>query len=70
MKTLLIDAINCLLQKNKGINQDLLNELEKLENPKIIVTSTSPEKLGSMGFKNLPYELFTCNGNPNKFEVR
>ena len=68
MKTLLIDAINCLLQKNKGINQDLLNELEKLENPKIIVTNASKEKLENMGFKELPYEIFTCNGKPNKLE--
>ena len=66
MKTLLIDAINCLLQKNKGINQDLLNELEKLKNPKIIVTNASQEKLENMGFKELPYEIFTCNGKPNK----
>ncbi|MBI96652.1 hypothetical protein CL656_05860 [bacterium] len=68
MKTLLIDAINCLLQKDIGINQDLLNELEKLKNPKIIVTNASQEKLENMGFKELPYEIFTCNGKPNKFK--
>lgn len=68
MKILLIDAINCLLEKEKGINQDLLKELENLKNQKIIVTNASKEKLENMGFKDLPYEIFTCNGKPNKFE--
>ena len=41
MKTILIDAVNCLLIKEKGINEKLLMELEKINTKKLIITNAS-----------------------------
>jgi HAD superfamily hydrolase (TIGR01509 family) len=40
--------------------------LDKFENKKIILTNANEEEKEKFGLKNLPYELFTLEHNPNK----
>ncbi len=66
MKTILVDVINTLIIKGKGIDENIFELLEQCPNRKIIVSNANNEEITALGLTNLPYELFTLKHNPNK----
>jgi FMN phosphatase YigB (HAD superfamily) len=66
MKTILIDALNTFVIKDKGIFKEMYDLLEKYQNPKIILTNANDAQLIEFGLVNLPYELFTLKHDPDK----
>ncbi|MAE49269.1 hypothetical protein CMI48_00415 [Candidatus Pacearchaeota archaeon] len=66
MKTILVDAINTLIIKDSGINEELHQLLEQYPNKKIILTNANDEQMESFGLNNMPYPLFTLKHNPDK----
>ena len=66
MKTILVDALNTFVIKDKGIFKDMYDLLEKYPNPKIILTNANDAQLIEFGLVNLPYELFTLKHDPDK----
>jgi len=65
MKIILIDAWNTLI-KNKKLDIDLYNLLEKFENRKIILTNANNKELINYGIVEMPYDVFSLSHNPNK----
>ncbi len=66
MKTILIDAVNTLVDKNTGLNKELFTLLESFPNKKIILTGANQEQIQKYSLNTLPYKLFTLNHNPEK----
>ena len=66
MKTILVDAINTLVDKETGIFQEMYELLERYPNRKIIVTNADDEQVKKFGLDTMPYEVFTMKHNPNK----
>jgi HAD superfamily hydrolase (TIGR01509 family) len=66
MKTILIDAVNTFVIKDKGIFEDMHKLLEKYPNKKIILTNANDEQMEKFGLNNMPYEVFTLKHNPEK----
>lgn len=66
MKTILVDAINTFFAIWEWINQDIYKLLESYPNNKIILTNADEGKQKSLGFINMPYEVFTLNFDPEK----
>ncbi len=66
MKTILVDAINTFFIKWEWVNKDMYKLLEKYKNKKIILTNAWEQKQKSLGFVDMPYEVFTLNFNPEK----
>ena len=66
MKTILVDAVNTFIIKNKWISDKMYNMLEKYPNKKIILTNANDEEIRKFWMEKLPYELFTLKHNPNK----
>lgn len=66
MKTILVDAINTFVDKEKGVNQEMFKLLETYINKKIILTNADDEQIIKFGLSSLPYEIFTLKHNPNK----
>ncbi len=70
MKTILVDAINTFFVIGEWINQDMYKLLESYSNKKIILTNADEEKQKSLGFVNMPYEVFTLNFDPEKIDPK
>ena len=68
MKIILIDAWNTLV-KNKKLDIDLYNLLEKFENRKIILTNANINELIDYGIVEMPYDVFSLSHDPNKDDV-
>jgi HAD superfamily hydrolase (TIGR01509 family) len=66
MKTILVDAVNTFVIKDKGIFEDMHSLLEKYPNRKIILTNADDKQMDAFGLKNMPYEVFTLKHNPEK----
>ena len=66
MKTILVDALNTLYQKEGGIDQAILDLLESYPNPKVILSNANDEEIGTYGMTNPPYDFFTLKHAPNK----
>ena len=69
MKTILVDAWNTFVTKD-GIFTEMQALLDKLENPKIILTNANDEQLIEFGLTDMPYEVFTLKHNPDKVDPR
>ena len=65
MKIILIDAWNTLI-KNKKLDIDLYNFLEKFENRKIILTNANNKEQINYGIVEMPYDVFSLSHKPNK----
>ena len=69
MKTILVDAVYCLIIKKDNkfqIFQDMFELLEKYQNKKIILTSAGDDKRELYNLNNMPYLVFTLKNNPGK----
>ncbi len=69
MKTILVDAVNTFVIKEKGIFNEMHKMLEQYPNKKIILTNADDEQMIKFGFNNMPYEVFTLKHNPNKIDA-
>ncbi len=65
IKVILVDAINCLINKNDGINKELADYLNNL-NKKIIVVSNAEKDSIKHQLKDYDFEVFSLNKNPEK----
>src|SRR3989338_10763014 len=70
MKTLLVDAVNCLVIKGEGIYEELYKLLEEYPNRKIILTNANDEQMEKFGLNDMPYEVFTLKHNPEKTDPK
>lgn len=66
MKTILVDAIDCLCYKDKTIFQEMYELLESYPNKKIILTGANDDQFKQFGLNAMPYEVFTLKHNPEK----
>ena len=65
IEIILVDAINCLIDKEKGLNKELAEYL-KNTNKKIIVVTNADKKETLEKIKPYDFEVFTLNNNPDK----
>ncbi len=71
MKTILVDASHCFIQKQNegyGVYQDMVNLLETYPNKKIVLTNANEEGVKKYGLDKIPYEFFSLNNNPGKID--
>lgn len=66
MKTILVDAVNTLIIKGQGIDQEMFDMLESFPNRKIVLTNATEERMEEPDFLEVPYEIFTLHNDPNK----
>ncbi len=69
MKTILVDAVNTFVIKDKGIYDDMYKMLEHYPNKKIILTNADDEQMIKFGLNDMPYEVFTLKHNPKKTDI-
>ena len=66
MKTILVDAVETLVDYDGSVNEELKNYLLSLPNKKIVLTNAPYTKF-NLYFKNIKgWEIFTLEHNPNK----
>lgn len=66
MKTILVDAVDCLVSKDGKLFEDMFILLEKYPNKKIILTGANDEQFKIFGLDKMPYEVFSLKHNPEK----
>jgi HAD superfamily hydrolase (TIGR01509 family) len=70
MKTILVDAVDCLvIEKENGtfhIFKEMQDLLENFPNKKIILTGANDEQTKKFGLDKMPWEVFTLKHNPEK----
>ena len=66
IKTILVDAVNCIVDKEGKVNSKLKKYLDSLDNKKIILTNAPLEKHKFLFSELKDYEVFTLENNPNK----
>ena len=66
MKTILVDAVDCLVSKEGQIFNEMYELLETYANKKIILTGADDKQFKKFGLDAMPYEVFTLNHNPEK----
>lgn len=69
MKTILVDAVYCFIEKaDEGfrIFKSMYEMLETFPNRKILLTGAPDEKIKEYGLDTVPYEYFTLKMNPKK----
>lgn len=70
MKTILVDAINTFVDKEKGMFIQMYELLETYPNKKIVVSSAGDEQIKKFKLDELPYPLFTLKKDPPKQDPR
>lgn len=70
MKTILVDAVNTFVIKDKGIFEAMHNLLEEYPNRKIILTGANDEQMEAFGLNDMPYEVFTLKHRPEKTDPK
>ena len=68
-KVILIDAIGCLFDKDKKVNEELYESLEKLPNRKIVLTQLNKEEVKDLALK-ISYEIFTLENKVKKSDEK
>lgn len=68
MKTILVDAVYCLVSREGEIFEDMYKMLEQYPNNKIILSGADDEQFKKWNLDKLPYPVFTIKHNPEKFE--
>ncbi len=66
MKTILVDAINGLIEENGSVFQEMFELLEKYPNPKITLTGANEEQFEKFRLSDCPYEVFSLKHDPEK----
>ncbi len=66
MKTILVDAINGLVNEDATIDQEMLAILEAYPNNKIVLTGANDEQFAHFKLGDAPYEVFTLKHEPEK----
>ncbi len=66
MKTILVDAVDCIVSHEGEIFKEMHSLLETYPNRKIILTGANDEQFIQFGLGKMPYEVFTLKHNPEK----
>ncbi len=66
MKTILVDAVYCIVSPEGKLFQEMYDLLETYPNNKIILTGANDEQFVSFGLDKMPYEVFTLKHDPEK----
>ena len=66
MKTILVDAVGCLVSPEGKIFEEMRVLLETYPNRKITLTGANDEQFKKFGLDKMPYEVFTLKHNPEK----
>lgn len=66
MKIILVDAVNCIMNKETGIYKEMVTLLETYPNKKIVLTNANKEEQEKFNLATVPYPLFTLAHNPEK----
>src|SRR3990167_3368259 len=66
MKTILVDAVDCLVSDTGEIYKEMHDLLETYPNRKIILTGANDEQFKKFGLDKMRYEVFTLKHNPEK----
>lgn len=66
MKTILVDAINCLVLEDGGILKPMHTLLESYPNNKIVLTWANDEQFKHFKLDQVPYNVFTLKHDPEK----
>ena len=67
-KTVLVDAINGIINEDGTLFQEMYDLLEKYDNLKIILTGANDEQFKKFNLHEAPYDVFTLEHNPEKTE--
>jgi HAD superfamily hydrolase (TIGR01509 family) len=70
MKTILIDAVDCIVSAEGQIFEAMHVLLETYPNKKIILTGANDEQFKKFGLDKMPYEVFTLKHNPEKIDPK
>lgn len=74
MKTILVDAIHCFIEKQEGgsfaINQKMYEMLEGFEEKKILLTGSPKETFDERQLTDAPYPVFTLEQEPPKADSK
>jgi HAD superfamily hydrolase (TIGR01509 family) len=70
MKTILADAVHCLVIVDKGIFKEMHELLETYPNKKIILTNANDQEVTKFGLDKMPYEVFTLKHDPEKTDPK
>ncbi len=68
MKTILVDAVDCLVSKEGKVFVEMQRLLDTYSNEKIILTGADDEQFKTFGLDKMPYKVFTLKHNPEKTE--
>ncbi|MYB40239.1 hypothetical protein F4X86_03185 [Candidatus Saccharibacteria bacterium] len=66
MKTILVDAIDCLVLRDGSLLKPMHDLLESYPNRKIVLTGADDEQAERFGLNRLPYEVFSLKHDPEK----
>lgn len=69
MKTILVDAVYCLIiqdETGSHVFEAMHRMLEEFPNPKILLTGANDEQFKEWNLPTAPYEVFTLKHNPEK----
>lgn len=73
MKTILVDAVDGLIIKDKEeyiVFQEMYELLESFPNKKIILTGANDEQFKLFNLAKAPYEVFTLKHDPEKTDAK
>jgi len=70
MKTILVDAINGIINEDGSIFEEMLELLESYPNQKIILTGANDEQFKKFGLDKAPYKIFTLKHDPEKTDPK
>lgn len=65
-KTILVDAIDGLINRDGTVFEEMHDLLEEYPNDKIILTSANDEQFDTFNLHQAPYEVFTLKHDPEK----
>lgn len=73
MKTILVDAVYCLVIKTPdgfSVFPEMLALLETYPNRKIVLTGANDEQYETFNLKTVPYDVFTMKHDPEKTDPK
>lgn len=68
MKTILVDALDGIINSDGTLFQEMYELLEQYPNRKVIVTNANDQQFKQFNFDIAPYEIFTLKHNPDKVD--
>ena len=70
MKTILVDAVFCLVTEEGKLFEEMHNLLEAYPNSKIVLTGANDEQFKKFGLDRVPYKVFSLKHNPEKSDPK